>query len=63
VVLKPGADLPADAVMQTVKKIKGSVYAPKQVYFVDTLPTTVAGKIDKKPLRAKAWTGAARQVN
>jgi fatty-acyl-CoA synthase len=63
VVLKPGANLSAEAVMQRVKEVKGSVHAPKEVRFVDDLPMTAAGKIDKKPLRAKAWSGADRRVN
>ncbi len=63
VVLKPGASLSAEAVMQRVKEVKGSVHAPKEVRFVDALPLTPAGKIDKKPLRAKAWSSADRMVN
>jgi fatty-acyl-CoA synthase len=63
VVLKPGASLAAEAVMQQVKASKGSVYAPKEVHFVDNLPLTPAGKIDKKPLRAKAWSGSDRMVH
>jgi fatty-acyl-CoA synthase len=62
-VLKPGASLAAEAVMQRVKASKGSVYAPKEVHFVDNLPLTPAGKIDKKPLRAKAWSGSDRMVH
>jgi fatty-acyl-CoA synthase len=63
VILKPGLAMPADVIIQTVKEIKGSVHAPKEVHFVKSLPMTPAGKIDKKPLREKAWAGAARQVN
>jgi fatty-acyl-CoA synthase len=63
VVLKPGLEVAADAVIQAVKKLKGSVHAPKEVHFVRSLPMTAAGKIDKKSLRAKAWAGAARLVN
>jgi fatty-acyl-CoA synthase len=49
--------------MQREKASKGSVYAPKEVHFVDNLPLTPAGKIDKKPLRAKAWSGSDRMVH
>jgi fatty-acyl-CoA synthase len=63
VVLKPGEVLAAEAVMQRVKQVKGSVHAPKKVCFVDSLPMTPAGKIDKKPLRARVWADADRMVN
>ena len=61
--LKVGSSLSAEAVMQRVKDVKGSVHAPKEVHFVSDLPITPAGKIDKKPLRAKAWSSADRMVH
>ncbi|MBL7499086.1 AMP-binding protein [Frankia sp. CNm7] len=45
-----------------VKERKGPHHAPKSVEFVDALPLTAVGKPDKKALRARYWTGAARQV-
>jgi fatty-acyl-CoA synthase len=48
--------------MQHVKDRKGSTHAPKQVEFVDSLPLTAVGKVDKKILRAKYWAGQSRQV-
>jgi len=45
-----------------VKDRKGSTHAPKQVEFVDSLPLTAVGKVDKKILRAKYWSGQSRQV-
>ncbi len=62
VVVKPGAQPAAEALMQHVKDLKGSTHAPKQVEFVDSLPLTAVGKVDKKVLRAKYWAGRARQV-
>jgi len=35
----------------------GGVKAPKSVDFVDAIPRTAAGKMDKKALRARYWTG------
>jgi non-ribosomal peptide synthetase component E (peptide arylation enzyme) len=49
---------PSDAVDR-----QDDAYSPKEVHFVDNLPLTPAGKIDKKPLRAKAWSGSDRMVH
>jgi fatty-acyl-CoA synthase len=62
IVAKPGTQPVAEALMQLVKDRKGSTHAPKQVEFVDSLPLTAVGKVDKKILRAKYWSGRARQV-
>jgi fatty-acyl-CoA synthase len=48
--------------IQLVKARKGSAHAPKRVEFVDSLPMTPVGKVDKKVLRAKFWAGQERQV-
>lgn len=50
-------------IIATVKAIKGSVHAPKVVRFVDSLPLTPAGKVDKKQLRQADWAGRERMVN
>ena len=47
----------AEALMQLVKDRKGGTHAPKQVEFVDSLPLTAVGKVDKKVLRAKYGPG------
>lgn len=41
----------------------GSVQAPKTVQFVDEIPRTAAGKMDKKALRLPYWGEQARMVN
>jgi fatty-acyl-CoA synthase len=51
VVRRPGSDVASEALIQLVKDRKGSVHAPKHVHFVETLPTTALGKVDKKALR------------
>ena len=62
IVARPGTRPAAEALMQHVKDRKGSTHAPKQVEFVDSLPLTAVGKVDKKVLRAKYWAGQSRQV-
>jgi len=41
----------------------GGVKAPKSVEFVDSIPRTAAGKMDKKALRIPYWGENARMVN
>jgi len=62
VVRKPGANPSAEELIALVKDRKGAAHAPKRVEFVDALPMTPVGKVDKKALRAKLWEGRERQV-
>ena len=62
VVVKPGCSVDADELTALVKARKGSVQAPKSVEFVEALPLTAVGKIDKKVLRARHWDAAERGV-
>lgn len=62
VVARPGTAPRPEALMQLVKDRKGGTHAPKQVEFVDALPLTAVGKVDKKVLRAKFWAGQQRMV-
>lgn len=62
VVRKPGAVVDEDALVRLVKEQKGSQQAPKRVDFVDALPLTALGKIDKKQLREPHWAGQTRRV-
>jgi len=41
----------------------GGVKAPKSVEFLDEIPKTAAGKIDRKKMRAPYWENAERQVH
>jgi acyl-CoA synthetase (AMP-forming)/AMP-acid ligase II len=52
-----------DHIISVSKTSLGSVKAPKVVHFVDSLPSTPVGKVDKKALRAKYWVGRTRSVN
>ena len=62
VVTRPGTAPSPEALMQLVKDRKGGTHAPKQVEFVDSLPLTAVGKVDKKVLRARYWAGQQRMV-
>jgi len=62
VVLKPGSSAHPEELIALVREHKGPVQAPKSVDFVDALPVTGLGKLDKKALRAKYWAGQARGV-
>lgn len=62
VVRRPGAQPSADELIALVKARKGAAHAPKKVEFVDALPMTPVGKVDKEALRAKFWEGRDRQV-
>jgi fatty-acyl-CoA synthase len=53
VVLRPGVQVEAAELIALVKHHKGAVYAPKTVDFVEALPVTGLGKLDKKALRAR----------
>ena len=46
-----------------VRERKGAVQAPKVIDFVDALPMTGLGKLDKKAIRAKFWQGQQRAVH
>lgn len=63
VVKRAGHDVDAETLMQGVRATKGPVMTPKSVDFVDQLPLTGLGKIDKKALRARYWADTSRAVN
>jgi fatty-acyl-CoA synthase len=62
VVRRPGHNPSPEELIQLVKAKKGAAHAPKRIEFVDSLPMTPVGKVDKKVLRAKFWAGRERQV-
>lgn len=63
VVLRPGASATDHELMALVREKKGAVYTPKAIDFVDALPVTGLGKLDKKAIRARFWTGQGRGVH
>ena len=62
VVAREGARPNADELIDLVKAKKGSAHAPKHIKFVNELPMTGVGKVDKKVLKAGFWTGRDRMV-
>jgi acyl-CoA synthetase (AMP-forming)/AMP-acid ligase II len=63
VVLKAGAGLSAEALIERCRPYLGGVKTPKSVEFWDALPKTPVGKTDKKAIRARYWPAAGRAVN
>ncbi len=63
VVRAPGAEVTTEQLSAFVRERKGKVHAPKRVEFVDQIPLTPVGKIDKKQLRADYWKDRERAVN
>lgn len=62
VVLKPGTNVGASELQSHVKEKRGAPWSPKSIDFVDTIPVTGLGKLDRKLLRAPYWEGRTRGV-
>lgn len=54
VVLKPGAEVGADALQNWVKDRLASYSYPREIEFLEALPMTVTGKVIRKELKARA---------
>jgi fatty-acyl-CoA synthase len=63
VVRTPDATVTAQELIALVRELKGPVHAPKSLEFLDALPLTPLGKIDKKQLRVRFWGDRDRAVN
>jgi acyl-CoA synthetase (AMP-forming)/AMP-acid ligase II len=63
VVLREGAKVSPEEIIAFVKEKKGSLVAPKSVAYVDKIPLTNVGKVDKKKLRKKYWKGTQRMIS
>jgi len=63
VVKAKGADVDAEKIIAHVKARIGSVKAPKEVHFIEAIPRTAVGKMDKKKLREPFWGDSGRAVN
>ncbi|MCP4114527.1 MAG: long-chain-fatty-acid--CoA ligase [Desulfobacteraceae bacterium] len=63
VVLKPEAHAGGREIMAFIKERKGSLMAPKSVEFIDAIPLTNLGKVDKKALRQRFWQEKDRMVS
>ena len=62
VTLHPGAAVTAEELIDFVRARKGPLAAPKTIEFTDEVPVTNLGKIDRKAIRARYWSGRARMV-
>ncbi len=63
VVRTPDATATPAELIALVRELKGPVHAPKRLEFVDAVPLTPLGKVDKKQLRARFWAEHDRAVN
>ena len=63
VVLKPGRQATEAQIIQFCKDRMAHYKAPKTVEFIEALPKTGSGKIQKKELRDRYWEGHSRRVH
>jgi acyl-CoA synthetase (AMP-forming)/AMP-acid ligase II len=63
VVLHPGVELDAEAIMAHCKTQIASYKCPRSVEFRTELPVSPAGKLQKFVLRDPYWKGRERRVN
>lgn len=63
VILKEGAKVEASELIAFCKELKGKYKAPKTIAFVQELPVSAVGKILRRKVRDKYWTGQERQVH
>jgi fatty-acyl-CoA synthase len=63
VVMTPGAALDDAGVIAHCKQRMAGFKAPTTVDFVEAIPRTATGKVQKFKLREPYWTGRDRQVN
>lgn len=62
VVVKGGAKVTVEELIEHVKKRLGRFKAPKSVDFVEALPVSVVGKVLRRQVREKYWQDKARRV-
>jgi fatty-acyl-CoA synthase len=63
VVLRPGARATAEEIIEHVRGRIARFKAPDDVEFVDALPKTSTGKIQKYVLRDKEWAGHDARIH
>jgi acyl-CoA synthetase (AMP-forming)/AMP-acid ligase II len=63
VVLKPGQKVTAEEIIRFCKDHIAHYKAPKSIDFIDALPRTGSGKIQKKGLRDQYWKGYEKKVH
>ena len=63
VVLKPGMTATESEIIEFCRANMAHFKCPRAVSFVDALPRTATGKIQKNVLREKYWQGRGKRVN
>jgi fatty-acyl-CoA synthase len=63
VVRKPGSSVTAEGLIAHCKSLAAGYKAPTSVDFVDEIPRTATGKVQKFKLREPYWSARDRQVN
>jgi fatty-acyl-CoA synthase len=63
VVLKPGATVDANELMQFCDGQLAGYKRPRSVDFIDALPRNPSGKVLKRELREEYWVGHSRRVS
>lgn len=63
VVLKPGQSATEEEIVQFCRERMAHFKCPRSVSFIDALPRTTTGKIQKNLLRDKFWQGKEKRVN
>ena len=63
VVLKPGQSATEEEIVQFCRERMAHFKCPRSVSFIDALPRTTTGKIQKNLLRDKFWQGRGKRVN
>jgi fatty-acyl-CoA synthase len=63
VVLKPGAAAGEEELIEFCRARLAHFKCPRSVAFIDALPRTATGKIQKNLLRDRYWQGRGKRVN
>jgi fatty-acyl-CoA synthase len=63
VVLRPGADVDDILLIAHVKAVIGAIKTPKSITFVPELPLSAVGKVLRRKVQDKYWTGTARRIS
>jgi len=63
VVLREGAEAGSEEIVEHVRGLIARFKAPDEVVFLDELPKTSTGKVQKFVLREQAWAGREKLIN
>jgi fatty-acyl-CoA synthase len=62
VVLKPGAEASEEELIEFCRAPLAHFKCPRRIQFIEALPRTATGKIQKNVLRDKYWSDKAKRV-